>query len=319
MEKNRKLENELTELKVLHESVSRDLEDVRTRNEISTRQLGSQTQLIQRLEEDITRMNQSSGGAVAGSGVGNGSNGYFVGTPGSNVAAYQHPTSPPFGKLSFSGEVVGGVALGPVLPSTPRTPGFPSSATLGGEGAAQAARSTPLGGANASVSSADQSILPIITSQRDRFRQRNSELEEQLRQQSEQISNLRNDTSQLQKDNLKLYEKMKYMQSYRDDASSGAGVGSGSAVMVDYSSPFKHGGSSSNGGVVGRTAGGAGYKKNDGDEVQMQSLDPTDRYRNIYEESMNPFEAFHKKVCSSFALNLSGYERDTMELVYLID
>ncbi|KAG0044507.1 hypothetical protein BGZ83_010272 [Gryganskiella cystojenkinii] len=299
MEKNRKLENELTELKVHHESVNRDLEDIRTRHEISTRQLGSQTQLIQRLEEDITRLNQSSGTTAIGGSAGNGTNGYFVGTPGSNTGGYPGPTSPPFGKLSFSGEVVGGVTLGPVLPTTPRTPGFPSPASLGTDGTAAAGKvSTPLGAPGATTSSTDQSILPIITSQRDRFRQRNGELEEQLRQQSEQISTLKNEMSQLQRDNLKLYEKMKYMQSYRDDSSSGAGVGGGysaaPSAMVDYSSPFRiGGGSSSNGGVVGRTTGG--YKKNDGDEVQMQSLDPTDRYRNMYEESMNPFEAFHKK------------------------
>ncbi|KAF9282592.1 hypothetical protein BGZ68_005868 [Mortierella alpina] len=289
VEKNRKLENELTELKVLHESVTNDLEDVRTRHEVAARQLGSQTELIRKLEEDITRLNQSSG--TAGAGVGNGSvNGYFVGGPG----GHQHPTSPPpFGKLSFSGEVVGGVTLGPVLPGTPRAPGFSSAASLNPDVATPGSNTAAFTGSSGTTSSADHSILPIVTSQRDRFRQRNSELEEQLRQQSEQISNLRNETSQLQKDNLKLYEKVKYMQSYRND-SSGAGVGTGaSAAMVDYTSPFR------NSGVVGRQPGGAGgqYKKDDGDHetVQMQPLDPTDRYRNIYEESMNPFEAFHKK------------------------
>ncbi|KFH63073.1 hypothetical protein MVEG_11110 [Podila verticillata NRRL 6337] len=260
MEKNHKLENELTELKVQHEAVSQEYETLKTRHEVSDRQLTSQMELIQRLEEDITRLNQSSGGAVSGYHTQGAGNGYF--TPGSNgpSTGYQHPTSPPFGQLAFSGEVVGGVTLGPVLPNTPRTPGFPTSASLSLD------PSTPA----ATTSSAEHSILPIVTSQRDRFRQRNSELEEQLRQQSEQISNLRNETRTLQQDNVKLYEKMKYMQSYRggDDASgSGVGVGyhgSAPSAMVDFSSPFK-------------------------------SMDPTDRYRNIYEESMNPFEAFHKK------------------------
>ncbi|KAK3813555.1 MAG: CASP C terminal-domain-containing protein [Linnemannia elongata] len=292
MEKNRKLENELTELKVLHESVTRDLEDVRTRHEVASRQLGSQMELIQRLEEDITRLNQPSGNGL---GAGNGGvNGYFTGPPGTNPSGFPHPTSPPFGKASFSGDVVGGVTLGPVLPQTPRTPGFPSAASFNLDGSAAA------GGAGSGVgtpgvgsSSADHSILPIVTSQRDRFRQRNSELEEQLRQQSEQISNLRNETSQLQRDNLKLYEKIKYMQSYRDEA-SGSGVGAGyssvaPSAVIDYTSPFRN---NNSGGMVGRPG---QHKKDDRDEMQMQSLDPTDRYRNIYEESMNPFEAFHKK------------------------
>ncbi|KAG0200542.1 hypothetical protein BGX28_006421 [Mortierella sp. GBA30] len=289
LEKNRKLENELTELKVLHESVTKDLEDIRTRHEVAMRQLGSQTALIQRLEEDITRLNQSSGAASVGTGNG-GVSGYYVGGPGGH---HPHPTSPPpFGKLSFSGEVVGGVALGPVMPGTPRTAGFPSAASLNPDVSAPGNTLVNAGSTPPTASSADHSILPIVTSQRDRFRQRNSELEEQLRQQSEQISNLKNETSQLQRDNLKLYEKVKFMQSYRDE-SSGAGVGSGApAAMVDFTSPFR------SGGIVGRQLGGSGqYKKDDGDHetVQMQSLDPTDRYRNIYEESMNPFEAFHKK------------------------
>ncbi|TFY67935.1 hypothetical protein EVJ58_g1340 [Rhodofomes roseus] len=67
-------------------------------------------------------------------------------------------------------------------------------------------------------SSADTSILPIVTSQRDRFRQRNAELEEELRKQFNIISELRNEVKSLQADNLKLYEKVRYMQSYREDA-----------------------------------------------------------------------------------------------------
>ncbi|KAF9144854.1 hypothetical protein BGX30_011211 [Mortierella sp. GBA39] len=293
MEKNRKLENELTELKVLHESVTRDLEDVRTRHEVASRQMGSQMELIQRLEEDITRLNQSSGGNGLGTGNG-GINGYFTGPPGTNPSGFPHPTSPPYGKASFSGDVVGGVTLGQVLPQTPRTPGFPSAASLNFDGSAAAGGvGSGVGAPGVGTSSADHSILPIVTSQRDRFRQRNSELEEQLRQQSEQISNLRNETSQLQRDNLKLYEKIKYMQSYRDDA-SGSGVGAGysataPSAAIDYTSPFRN---NNAGGMVGRPG---QHKKDDRDEMQMQSLDPTDRYRNIYEESMNPFEAFHKK------------------------
>ncbi|KAF9438169.1 hypothetical protein BGZ76_009459 [Entomortierella beljakovae] len=276
MEKNRKLENELTELKVAHESVTRELEDIQTRHEVASRQLGSQTQLIHRLEEDITRLNAAPGAGSGAASVG-GVNGYFAGN---SSSIFQHPTSPPYNTLSHGGDVVGGVTLGSVLPVTPRTPGFPPSVSHNQDGMTSGAT------ASVSTSAADHSILPIVTSQRDRFRQRNSELEEQLRQQSEQISTLKNETAQLQRDNLKMYERVKYMQSYKDESSGSAGP----STVVDYTSPFRN----NNTGVVGRS-GGTQYKKNDGDEIHMQSLDPTDRYRNIYEESMNPFEAFHKK------------------------
>ncbi|EJD02863.1 uncharacterized protein FOMMEDRAFT_156221 [Fomitiporia mediterranea MF3/22] len=87
---------------------------------------------------------------------------------------------------------------------------------LGGTKSSQntSARSTPIPFA----SSADTSILPIVTSQRDRFRQRNSELEEELRKQFQTLSELRSEVKALQTDNLKLYEKVRYMQSYREDA-----------------------------------------------------------------------------------------------------
>ncbi|KAG0321586.1 hypothetical protein BGZ99_003801 [Dissophora globulifera] len=309
MEKNRKLENEYTELKVHHQSVADQLTDIQNRFDVATRQLDQQTQVIQSMEEDITRLNQSSSGIV-GAGVsalaGNGpTGGYFVGAPGSNpgisggsASGYWNPTSPSFGKVSSSGDIIGGVALDPILPNTQRTSGFPTSPLLKPDSLTPLATPTPGDHSNSS------GILPIITSQRDRFRQRNSELEEQLRQQSEQISNLRNENSQLQRDSLKMYEKVKYMQSYRTDTSSGSGFGvgvgggghaaAGSAApsaMVDYTSPFRSG-------IVDRSGAGGGsnqYKKDDGDDMQMQSLDPTDRYRNMYEESMNPFEAFHKK------------------------
>ncbi|PAV18777.1 golgi membrane [Pyrrhoderma noxium] len=75
-------------------------------------------------------------------------------------------------------------------------------------------RSTPIPFAP----SADTSILPIVTSQRDRFRQRNAELEEELRKQFQTLSELRSEVKTLQTDNLKLYEKVRYMQSYREDA-----------------------------------------------------------------------------------------------------
>ncbi|ORZ09113.1 CASP C terminal-domain-containing protein [Lobosporangium transversale] len=304
MEKSRKLENELTELKVAHESVTTQFNDLQSRHEVATKRLDSQTQLIHRLEEDITQLNQSSGGSSTGQ---NAVNGYYVGPgSGSNVTnavlGYQGPTSPPFGKASFLGEVVGGVALGPVLPTAPRTPGFPPTGPLNPDNATSltSGGAPSAGGPQSAAVEPSSSILSIVTSQRDRFRQRNGELEEQLRQQSEQISNLRNENSQLQRDNLKLYEKVKYMQSYRNESSSVGFTAAESAApsaMVDYTSPFR-----STTGVVGRsTTGGSssGYKKHDGDfetTVQMQSLsDPTDRYRSMYEESMNPFEAFHKK------------------------
>jgi len=116
-------------------------------------------------------------------------------------------------------------------------------------------------------SSAETSILPIITSQRDRFRTRNAELEEELRRQFETISDLRNEIKTLQADNLKLYEKVRYLQSYRDEPPR-AGAG----------------------------AGGPG-----GFRAVVRGDEELGKYHNKYEESMNPFEKFRGQVSGHLA------------------
>ncbi|XP_046840802.1 protein CASP-like [Xenia sp. Carnegie-2017] len=64
-----------------------------------------------------------------------------------------------------------------------------------------------------SSSSAD-SLLPIISSQRERFKTRNMELEAQVRHQQRQTSLLQNEIDGLRSDNVKLYEKIRFLQSY---------------------------------------------------------------------------------------------------------
>ncbi|KAG8927470.1 hypothetical protein FRC01_007453 [Tulasnella sp. 417] len=120
--------------------------------------------------------------------------------------------------------------------------------------------------------SADASILPIVTSQRDRFRQRNAELEEELRKQYEIISELRSEIKTLQADNMKLYEKVRYMQSYRDAGPS--------ATLTTSAAPI-------------------GTGANDG----------ISKYSSMYEQSMNPFEAFRGREAARAVQALNPLER----------
>ncbi|PKI82303.1 hypothetical protein MVES1_003311 [Malassezia vespertilionis] len=57
-------------------------------------------------------------------------------------------------------------------------------------------------------------ILPIVTSQRDRFRTRNTELESELRGQLQTLAELRTEAKRLQTDNLGLYEKVRYLEGF---------------------------------------------------------------------------------------------------------
>ena len=63
-------------------------------------------------------------------------------------------------------------------------------------------------------------LLPIVQSQRERFRVRAQDLEAQTTGLQQQILVLQNETDRLRSDNLKLYEKMRFIQSYQHRASS---------------------------------------------------------------------------------------------------
>ncbi|KAJ7045771.1 CASP C terminal-domain-containing protein [Mycena alexandri] len=147
-----------------------------------------------------------------------------------------------------------------------------------GRKAEQPVRTTPIPFA----SSADTTILPIVTSQRDRFRQRNAELEEELRKQFQIISELRTEIKNLQSDNLKLYEKVRYMQSYREEA--------GSRPVTSQLDPLP------------APAGGSARP------------DDMSKYRTRYEEAMNPFEAFRGREATRAYQNLNHIERGVLVL-----
>ncbi|XP_062592196.1 protein CASP-like [Saccostrea cucullata] len=62
--------------------------------------------------------------------------------------------------------------------------------------------------------SAVDSILPIVQSQRERYRLRAQELEAHSLGQQQQIMLLQNEIDKLRSDNVKLYEKIRFLQSY---------------------------------------------------------------------------------------------------------
>ncbi|CCH42968.1 hypothetical protein BN7_2514 [Wickerhamomyces ciferrii] len=61
----------------------------------------------------------------------------------------------------------------------------------------------------------ESSVLPIITSQRDRFRSRNIELESLLKTKTNQINELKSQLIKLQKQNQELFERTRYLSSYQ--------------------------------------------------------------------------------------------------------
>ncbi|CAF1583974.1 unnamed protein product, partial [Didymodactylos carnosus] len=63
-------------------------------------------------------------------------------------------------------------------------------------------------------SSSDETLTAIVISQRERFRIRNIELEGENVSLKQQIGLFQNEVDQLRSDNIKLYEKIKFVQSY---------------------------------------------------------------------------------------------------------
>ncbi|XP_010677973.2 protein CASP [Beta vulgaris subsp. vulgaris] len=111
--------------------------------------------------------------------------------------------------------------------------------------------------------SADQdqsSMLKVICNQRDRFRARLRETEEEVRQLKDKNRLLTEELEKTKADNVKLYGKIRYVQDYNHER------------------------------VVSR-----GSKKGSDDLESGLSSDVESKYKKIYEDDINPFAAFSRK------------------------
>lgn len=70
----------------------------------------------------------------------------------------------------------------------------------------------------------DKSILPIVISQRDRFRQRNNELEERTRSLETSLQDARTEVQKLKTDNLNLYERLKFVHVWKEGQQQDKGL-----------------------------------------------------------------------------------------------
>lgn len=164
MEKNKKLENEYTQIKVSFSDLQKNY-DSKSKSVVDlTNKLNEKTTLVQRLEEDLLRIGQQSKEST------------IVDALGRNSSS-----------SNFSAMI-----------SSPRTP----------DGAM-----TPHMDKNGKE---DKSILPIVMSQRDRFRQRNAELEERTRSLETSLQDTRAEVQNLKADNLKLFERLKFVHVWKE-------------------------------------------------------------------------------------------------------
>ncbi|KAH9909863.1 CASP C terminal-domain-containing protein [Xylariomycetidae sp. FL2044] len=126
-------------------------------------------------------------------------------------------------------------------------------------------------------------ILPMITAQRDRFKKRNNQLEGELSDSHRTVSQLRQEIAALQKDNLQLYEKTRYVSTYNR---GGPSAGSSSSAYSSNPNPSTVAiGGSGNPGIA------------------------LDRYKQAYESNISPFAAFRGRESARAYKRMSFPER----------
>ncbi|XP_015954347.1 protein CASP [Arachis duranensis] len=202
LDKNRKMEHELTQLKVKLSEKSSSLETAQEKIKEFTEKMNEQQKLIQKLEDDISK-------------------GY------SSNPKYHKGTFLDDWDLSEAGR-------GEVSESSDQR--------------------------HVSVDQDQNSMLKVICNQRDRFRARLRETEEEIRQLKEKIGALTVELEKTKADNVKLYGKIRYVHDYNTEK------------------------------VVSR-----GSKKYAEDLESGFTSDVESKYRKIYEDDINPFAAFSKR------------------------
>lgn len=125
-------------------------------------------------------------------------------------------------------------------------------------------------------------ILPMVTAQRDRFKKKNSQLEGELSDAHRTVSQLRQEIAALQKDNLNLYEKTRYVSTY---ARAGPSGGSTSSAYGGNPNPSAVS-------IGGGPGGGA-----------------MDRYQQQYESKISPFAQFRGRESARAYKRMSLPER----------
>ena len=262
--RNKKLSNEMAVLRVSHQDLQRQLESLQETLSGTNAELERSQSLNATLETDLTRLQVEASSNFPSS---------AMSTTGTYTSRY--PASTAYNSNAYGGR------RGRTSPTSSIISGFDpqnnSRNTLDAIRAGEA-----VGGGSG--------ILPMIQAQRDRFKQKNSQLEEELLKQYSTVSSLRQEIASLQKDNLNLYEKSRYISTYnRGQPSSSA-----SALSQTPQS----------------TA------------IQISSDTPSglsiDRYRSAYEANISPFAAFRGRESTRAYRRMSLPERMVYSITRMV-
>merc|ERR1711892_665695 len=183
LSQNRNLQSENSSMRKQINEINNELNNVQVRENILKNQVQNQDALIEKLEKDLLSVNALPSAYRTG--------GDGAASSGSSSTMIQH---------EFLENALKDV--------TQR-----SSALL------QEVPQTNLSGQSTNGDS-DPSLLSIVQSQRERFRLRVQELENENSSQAANIGSLTQEIENLRLDNVKLYEKIKFLQNYRPNSAN---------------------------------------------------------------------------------------------------
>lgn len=261
--RNKKLGDELTILRVSHQDLQNRLQNMQEELSRTNAELERTQNLNATLENDLANVQSEasnafpSGASVAGT--------YTSRYPSGNAAVSAY-----------------GGRKGRSSPTSSIISGFDPRSSIANHSLESLRAGEPVGGGSG--------ILPMITAQRDRFKQRNSQLENELSECHRTVSSLRQEVASLQKDNLNLYEKTRYISSYN----RGGQASSASSYTPNPSVASVQMSSSTSSGLA------------------------LDRYRSAYESNISPFAQFRGRESARAYKRMSLPERIVFSITRMV-
>lgn len=262
--RNKKMSNETAVLRVSHQDLQVRLDSLQETLSRTNADLERAQNLNATLESDLEKVQQEASSAFPSSAMS--TTGTYTSRYPSSSTTYNANSFPRRGRASPTSSIISGF-----------DPQGGSRSTLESLRAGE-----PVGGGSG--------ILPMIQAQRDRFKQKNQQLEQDLSKQHSTVSSLRQEIASLQKDNLNLYEKSRYVSTYSrgpQASSASSYVPSPQATTIPVSADTSSG----------------------------LSLD---RYRSAYEANISPFAAFRGRESTRAYKRMSLPERMVFSITRMV-
>ena len=262
--RNKKLSSEMAVLRVAHQELQREIEHLQNSVSTTNDDLEQARNLNATLENDLLALQQEASNQFPSS---------------ARSVSSRYPTSATYATSPYASRTRKSSPTSSIISGfdAQRSPYDSLDSLRAGE---------PAGGGSG--------ILPMVQAQRDRFKQKVSQLEGELQKQYGLVSSLRQEVASLQKDNLNLYEKTRYASTYQrapQQASSASAYGAhprGASTVVPLPRD---------------------------DEPVSPSMD---RYRSAYEANLSPFAAFRGREATRAYRRMSAPERIIFSVTRLV-